>query len=113
VFVEYEPQTRIEGDLQQMPADFAVTELWQVLAGLKTGRLDTAEVTMFDSVGFAMEDFSALRFIQDTALAQALGQEMDLIPQLDDPKDLYQLIKPAVTKPIAKTSQALAMSHVD
>jgi ornithine cyclodeaminase len=113
VFVEYEPQTRIEGDLQQMPADFAVTELWQVLAGLKAGRLDTAEVTMFDSVGFAMEDFSALRFIQDTALAQALGQEMDLIPQLDDPKDLYQLIKPAVAKPIAKTSQALAMSHVD
>ncbi|TXT36194.1 MAG: ornithine cyclodeaminase [Comamonadaceae bacterium] len=26
VFVEYEPQTRIEGDLQHLPADFAVTE---------------------------------------------------------------------------------------
>ena len=38
VFVEFEPQTRVEGDLQQMPADFAVTELWQVLAGLAPGR---------------------------------------------------------------------------
>ena len=33
VFVEYEPQTRVEGDLQQLPADFPVTEFWQVLAG--------------------------------------------------------------------------------
>jgi ornithine cyclodeaminase len=37
VFVEYEPQSRIEGDLQQMPADFAVTELWTVLAGHERG----------------------------------------------------------------------------
>ena len=27
VFVEYEPQTRIEGDIQQMPADFLVVDL--------------------------------------------------------------------------------------
>ncbi|MCH3703158.1 ornithine cyclodeaminase, partial [Campylobacter lari] len=38
VFVEYEPQTRIEGDLQQMPAVFAVTELWRVLTGQSAGR---------------------------------------------------------------------------
>ncbi|MEO8016136.1 MAG: ornithine cyclodeaminase, partial [Polaromonas sp.] len=37
VFVEYEPQTRVEGDLQQMAPDFAVTELWQVLSGQKAG----------------------------------------------------------------------------
>ena len=35
VFVEYEPQTRIEGDIQQMPADFPVVELWRVLAGTR------------------------------------------------------------------------------
>ena len=37
VFVEYEPQTRLEGDIQQMPADFPVTELWRVLAGTAPG----------------------------------------------------------------------------
>jgi ornithine cyclodeaminase len=38
VFVEFEPQSRIEGDIQQMPADFAVTEFWRVLAGQAEGR---------------------------------------------------------------------------
>jgi ornithine cyclodeaminase len=97
VFVEYEPQTRVEGDLQRMPADFAVTELWNVLAGRRVGRSSDAEVTMFDSVGFAMEDFSALRFMREAALAQSLGQRMDLIPHLSDPKNLYQLVKPAAS----------------
>ena len=79
VFIEFEPQTRIEGDLQQMPADFAVTPLWQVLSGKLAGRASDTQVTMFDSVGFALEDFSALRFIRDAAMAQQLGQAMDLI----------------------------------
>jgi ornithine cyclodeaminase len=102
VFVEYAPQTRIEGDLQQMPADFGVTELWQVLTGVVPGRSREAQVTMFDSVGFAIEDFSALRYLQAAAQAQSLGQALDLIPQLADPKDLYQLIKPLPTLPAAR-----------
>jgi ornithine cyclodeaminase len=89
VFVEYEPQTRIEGDLQQMPADFPVTELWQVLAGERTGRSLDAQVTVFDSVGFALEDFSALRYMRDAARDLGLGAPMDLVPQLADPKDLF------------------------
>ncbi|MGO8656882.1 ornithine cyclodeaminase, partial [Rhizobium ruizarguesonis] len=28
-FVEYPPQTRIEGEIQQMDADYPVTEFWQ------------------------------------------------------------------------------------
>ena len=89
VFVEYEPQTRIEGELQQMPADFPVTELWQVLAGHQAGRRSETEVTLFDSVGFALEDFSALRWLQTTARALKLGREIDLVPTLADPKDLF------------------------
>ena len=97
VFVEFEPQTRIEGDLQQMPAEFAVTELWQVLSDQQTGRDHAAQVTMFDSVGFAMEDFSALRYVFAQAQSRALGANIDLVPQLADPKDLYQLIRPVET----------------
>ena len=95
VFVEYEPQTRIEGDLQHLPADFAVTELWRVLNGQQTGRDDDSQVTMFDSVGFALEDFSALRYVYAQAQHLGLGVDLDLIPALDDPKDLYQLIRPS------------------
>jgi len=101
VFVEFEPQTRIEGDLQHLPADFVVTELWQVLAGQQPGRDNPAQVTMFDSVGFAMEDFAALRYVHDRAQAQRLGAPIALIAQPTDPKDLYQLIKPADSRPVA------------
>ncbi len=102
VFVEYEAQSRIEGELQQMPADFAVTELWQVLTGGVPGRRDAAAVTVFDSVGFALEDYAALRVMRDLALGLGLGTPMDLIPSLDDPKDLYaQLRQPVATRLVA------------
>ncbi len=94
VFVEYAPQTRIEGDIQQLPPDFAVTELWEVLAGQRTGRASDAAVTVFDSVGFALEDFSALRFLRDAANELGMGQPMALIPALTDPKDLFGLLHP-------------------
>lgn len=96
VFVEYEPQTRIEGDLQQLPADFAVTELWQVLSGKAAGRTTESQVTVFDSVGFALEDYSALRFMRDAASELGVGQALSLIPELANPKDLFSLIRPAV-----------------
>ena len=89
VFVEYEPQSRIEGDLQQMPADFAVTELWRVLQGQAPGRQADSDVTVFDSVGFALEDFSALSLLRDCARELGLGRPVDLIPTLADPKDLF------------------------
>ena len=89
VFVEFEPQTRIEGDLQHLPADFAVTELWRVLTGQADGRRDATETTVFDSVGFALEDYSALRLLRDCARELGLGADAGIIPALDDPKDLY------------------------
>lgn len=89
VIVEYEPQSRIEGDVQQMPADFPVTEFWRVLAGEAAGRESPAQVTVFDSVGFALEDFSALRLLADLARQLGLGAPLALIPQMPDPKDLF------------------------
>ncbi len=89
VFVEFEPQSRIEGELQQMPADFPVTELWRVLTLQSAGRRNVAEVTLFDSVGFALEDYSALRLVRDCAIELGLGQDAGLIPALRDPKDLF------------------------
>ena len=98
VFVEYEPQTRIEGDLQQMPADFAVTELWRVLLGQAVGRVQASDITVFDSVGFALEDFSALRLMAEMAAGLGLGQVVDLIPAMANPKDLYAQLSTAGTQ---------------
>lgn len=92
VFVEYAPQTRIEGEIQQMPPEFPVTELWEVLAGRIPGRSDADDITLFDSVGFALEDFSALRYLQDQAMLLGLGRPLDLIAVADDPKNLFGLL---------------------
>jgi len=71
-----------------------------VLAGKLPGRDNAAQVTMFDSVGFALEDFSALRYLHDHAQQLGLGAPIALMAQLSDPKDLYQLIRPAaLTRP--------------
>lgn len=90
VFVEYEPQTRIEGDIQQLPADFPVVDLWRVLAGQAEGRQRADQVTVFDSVGFALEDFSTLRLVAERAEALGLGETIELVPSADDPKDLFR-----------------------
>ena len=89
VYVEYEPQTRVEGDIQQMPADFPVTELWRVLERPSAGRTTETEVTIFDSVGFALEDFSALRWVYQMCQRHAYGEPIDLMPIMPDVKDLY------------------------
>ncbi|MDH0202219.1 ornithine cyclodeaminase [Comamonas aquatica] len=95
VFVEYEPQTRREGELQQMPADFAVTEFWRVLTGQAPGRVSPAQITLFDSVGFALEDYSALRTMQALGRQAGLLSTIELVPTLADPKDLFALLHPA------------------
>lgn len=94
VVVEYEPQTRVEGDIQQMAKDFPVTELWQVLTGHQPGRAHEHQITVFDSVGFALEDFSALRFVADLAETLSVGTTLHLVPHPDNPKDLFQYVAP-------------------
>jgi ornithine cyclodeaminase len=106
VFVEFEPQSRIEGEIQQMPADFPVVELARVLGGAAPGRRTAEEVTVFDSVGFALEDFSALRYLRRIHQEER-GQRahVDLVPDLEDPKDLFALLAP---QPLAARAGAVA-----
>jgi ornithine cyclodeaminase len=93
IFVEYLPQSRVEGEIQQLSVDAGITELWEVLAGKRPGRVSAADVTIFDSVGFAIEDFSLLRYLYDLSNTMAVYQLIDLVPQLDDPKDLFGLLR--------------------
>jgi len=92
VFVEYAPQTRIEGEIQRQPADFPVTELWEVITGSRPGRRDRAAITIFDSVGFAVEDFAALRYLAGSVRGTSYVDTADLIANPADPKDLFALV---------------------
>lgn len=95
IVVEYEPQTRIEGEIQALPAGHEVTELWRILRAEAEPRLTDEEVTVFDSVGFAIEDFSALRYLRDT-LDLEVAADVDLVVAPHDPKDLYSLVAAAI-----------------
>ena len=95
VFVEYPPQTRVEGEIQQMDPDFPVTELWQVMTGQAEGRTSASQITLFDSVGFAIEDFSALRYVRDQLEGTGRYHTLDLLADPDDPRDLFGMLQRA------------------
>lgn len=92
IFVEFPPQTRVEGEIQQLPADHPVTELWQVITGQQTGRRAPEQITLFDSVGFATEDFSALRYVRDRVNGSSYVNQLDLLADPDEPRDLFGML---------------------
>ncbi len=94
-FVEYDPQTRIEGEIQQMAADYPATELWRVVTGEAAGRTDEEQITLFDSVGFAVEDFSALRYLHARLPGTGFFDPIDMIADPDDPRDLFGMLERA------------------
>jgi ornithine cyclodeaminase len=101
IFVEYPEQTRIEGEIQQLEPDHPVTELWQVVAGHATGRRNASQITLFDSVGFATEDFSELRYVRDRLESTGLYECLDLLADPDEPRDLFGMLLRAGDAPKA------------
>lgn len=92
IFVEYPEQTRIEGEIQQLDADHPVTEFWEVLTGTAKGRTDAKQITLFDSVGFAIEDFSALCYVRDAIKGTDFFTPLDMLADPDDPRDLFGMV---------------------
>jgi ornithine cyclodeaminase len=98
IFVELSEQTRIEGEIQQLDASYPVTELWRVIAGKAVGRRDARQITIFDSVGFAIEDFSALRYVRAQLARTGQFTHLDLLADPDDPRDLFGMLRRASEK---------------
>lgn len=92
IFIEYEPQTRIEGDIQQLPATSTITEMYRVIRGEQPGRLSAKQLTIFDGVGFAIEDYSALRYLYDLANKTGQYQAIELLASPENPRNLFGLI---------------------
>ena len=92
IFVEYPEQTRIEGEIQALAPDHPVKELWQVMTGAIEGRRDNRQITLFDSVGFAIEDFSALRYVKKAIVGTSFFEPLDMLADPDDPRDLFGML---------------------
>ncbi len=106
IVVEYPPQTRIEGEIQQLEPDHPVTELWRIIAGSTEGRRDPGQITLFDSVGFAIEDFSALRYVRDQLRNTKRYEELDLLADPDEPRDLFGMLLRQAAKEKGQASKA-------
>lgn len=89
VVVELLEQTKHEGEIQQLKAKTIYASLWELAAKKKKGRETENEITLFDSVGFALEDYSTLRLVFDLAEKEKIGYDLDMIPHTPDPKNLF------------------------
>ncbi len=92
VVVEFTEQSQVEGEIQNAPDTTIHAELWEIVSGKKMGRSSEREITLFDSVGFAVEDFSALSLLYRLSNELGVGIDSDFIPHPQDPKDLYGLL---------------------
>ena len=46
-------------------------------------------IILFDSVGFALADFSMMRMLHE----RGIGSDIEMLPELENPKDLISLFK--------------------
>jgi ornithine cyclodeaminase len=96
IVVEYFDQSLIEGEIQRLSKIEAKksvnADLYELVNGSKKGRTSQEEITLFDSVGIALEDYSALRLTFELARKYNIGEEINLTPTLKNPKNLISLI---------------------
>ncbi|MGV3278715.1 ornithine cyclodeaminase [Rickettsiales bacterium LUAb2] len=96
VIVEFFDQSFIEGEIQNFneaeARKIVHAELWELINGSKDKRLNDSEITIFDSVGFAVEDFSGLRLTYELAKLYNIGTDMQMIPDISDPKNLFSAL---------------------
>ncbi len=92
IVVEYLPQSLAEGEIQLSQETPIHAELWELVNGSKPGRQGALELTLFDSVGFALEDYAVLRLVYQLACDLDIGDEVELTPSPADPKDLYSTL---------------------
>lgn len=89
VVVEYWPQSQKEGEVKGCERTDVYAELWQLVQGKKKGRLYEEDLTVFDSVGIALEDYVTLQYVYDCMRRERMEHEAEVIPELVNPKDLY------------------------
>jgi ornithine cyclodeaminase len=93
IVVEYLAQTKIEGEIQQFDDNFECTELHEIIKGDISVSVEKQGTVIYDSVGFALEDYVVLKLVYQLALKYEIGEQIDTVPNLVDVKDLFSLIK--------------------
>lgn len=97
IMVEYFDQCIIEGEIQRYEEKEGkkkvYAELYELINETKSGRENDKEITLYDSVGIGLEDYSALIFTYELANKYGFGEELNLTPILQDPKNLISMLQ--------------------
>lgn len=96
IFIEFHEQTKVEGEIQHLDDTAHCIEMHRVINQQHPGRVNDEEVTIYDSVGFSLEDYSVLRYVYQLANDRGFGTDIPMIPEIADPKDLYSALNHAV-----------------
>jgi alanine dehydrogenase len=118
LIVDFRDQALQEaGDLQQALRSGAIceeaihAELGEVITGSKTGRTSDREITLFKSVGMAIEDLTTASFAYQQALAMGLGTYLPLEGTPAEPRESISAAShsgspsSAMVVPLASSSQ--------
>ncbi|WP_304985545.1 ornithine cyclodeaminase [Coxiella-like endosymbiont] len=92
IVIEFLEQSKEEGEIQNYNSTNIYAELWELSQGKKLGRTSNDEIFVFDSVGFALEDYVILRLVYSLAEDFHVGHMLDMVPESRNPNDLFGLL---------------------
>jgi ornithine cyclodeaminase/alanine dehydrogenase-like protein (mu-crystallin family) len=90
VVVDFRDQAINEGESQQLPERMIYSDLSDIVSYRRESRVKEDEVTIFDSVGFAMEDLQMLKIVYELAVSQGVGKRVNIAARPNCSKDLYE-----------------------
>jgi ornithine cyclodeaminase/alanine dehydrogenase-like protein (mu-crystallin family) len=89
VIVDFMDQAVYEGESQQISRDKIYGDLAEIVTRIKIGRIKDDEVTIFDSVGFAMEDLQVYKLVYELAIKEGIGRRVNIASRPKYSKSIY------------------------
>jgi alanine dehydrogenase len=90
VIVDFRDQAIYEGESQQIAKEQIYADLSEIVTRNKASCIGDHDITVFDSVGFAMEDLQAFKLVYDLAISQRVGKIVDIAARPTFSKNLYE-----------------------
>jgi alanine dehydrogenase len=90
VIVDFRDQAIYEGESQQIAKEQIYADLSEIVKGNKVSGISEQDITVFDSVGFALEDLQAFKLVYDLASSEGVGKIVDIAARPSFSKNLYE-----------------------
>jgi ornithine cyclodeaminase/alanine dehydrogenase-like protein (mu-crystallin family) len=58
--------------------DSVHAELGEIIAGMKPGRKNASEITLFDATGIAIQDLSVAAYVYESAVSKGIGTPIQI-----------------------------------